>query len=353
MTDQVQDGRLNLVTGGAGFIGRHLVRLLLERGERVRVLDILRPDDVDPAVEFMQGSVTDPETVDAALAGAARLYHLAGNPNLWARPKSTFDDNNHFGTAVVMQRAARANLDRIVYTSTESILKSYKQRLGGGLIDESVQLSADDMPGPYCRSKFLAEQEAMAAARRGLPVVIVNPTLPVGPGDRLLTPPTAMILGFLRGDHPAYLDCQLNMIDVRDVAAGHVLAADKGRVGERYILGNTNLSLGALLQLIQDIAGVPVPRWRTPYWVAWCTAVVSEFLADMVTHRPPVAPLTGVRLAGTPMVFDCSKAVGELGLPQTPLRRSLVDVIEWLRAEGLAPCPVPASTRASSRLTES
>lgn len=320
----------SLVTGGAGFIGRHLVRNLLERGERVRVLDISGAG-LPHAVEYQRGSITDPAAVDRALDGMDRLYHLAADPELWRPDKAQFLAVNLGGTRTVLEAAARHDLDRIVYTSTESILRS---RRDGSVLDESKRTELSDMPGPYCKSKYLAEREALAAAERGLPIVIVNPTLPVGPGDHNLTPPTRMIVQFLRREAPAYLDFQLNMIDVRDLALGHILAAEKGRIGERYILGGENLSLSQLLTTLGELSGVDMPRVRVPYWLAWATGAVSEVAADLLTHKRPMAPFAGVRLAGTAMAFDCSKAWRDLELPHRPIRESLADAVAWLADGG-------------------
>ena len=323
----------SLVTGGGGFIGRHLVRLLLERGEHVRVLELegVALDGLD--VEAARGSICDPGVVRRALTGVHRLYHLAGNPNLWARDKGVFARVNHGGTRTVLAEAARFDLERIVFTSTESILKG--RHAIGAPIDECAAARLEDMSGPYCRSKLLAEQTAFDAARRGQPVVIVSPTMPVGPGDRNLTPPTRMVLQFLNRQLPAYFDCGLNLVDVRDVAAGHLLAAERGRIGERYILGNANLMMRDILAILEELTGVPKPRFAVPYWLALASGVASEFLADFVTHRPPAAPLTGVRLTATPMFFDSSKAVRELRLPQTPVRVTLADAVAWLVDAGL------------------
>ncbi len=321
----------SLVTGGAGFIGRHLVRMLVERGERVRVLDISGGKGLPRAVDFKRGSITDADAVDRALDGMDRLYHLAADPNLWLPDKAQFLAVNLGGTRTVLDAAERHDLERIVYTSTESILRSRRR---GGVMDESMCAALADMPGSYCKSKFLAEQEALAAAERGLPVVIVNPTLPVGPGDHNLTPPTRMIAQFLGREAPAYLDCQLNMIDVRDLALGHILAAEKGRIGERYILGGENLRMSQLLAILDEVSGVAMPKARVPYWLAWATGAVSELAADLLTHKRPMAPFAGVRLAGTAMAFDCSKAQRELGLPHRPIRESLADAVAWLAEEG-------------------
>ena len=321
----------SLVTGGGGFIGRHLVRNLMERGERVRVLDISDGAGLPRAVEFQRGSITDRDAVERALDGMDRLYHLAADPNLWLPDEAQFLAVNLEGTRNVLAAAARHDLERVVYTSTESILRG---RRGGGVMDESTCAKLTDMPGPYCKSKFLAEREALAAAERGLPIIIVNPTLPVGPGDHNLTPPTRMIVQFLRREAPAYLDCQLNMIDVRDLALGHILAAEKGRIGERYILGGENIRLSQLLAFLEEISGVDMPKVRVPYWLAWAMGAVSELSADLLTHKAPMAPFAGVRLAGTAMAFDCSKASHELDPPHRPIRESLADAVAWLAEAG-------------------
>ncbi|MDP6804835.1 MAG: NAD-dependent dehydratase, partial [Rhodospirillales bacterium] len=202
------------------------------------------------------------------------------------------------------------------------------------LADAEPGLTIENVPGPYCRSKFLAEQKALEAAKRGLPVVVVNPTLPVGPGDRFLTPPTRMLVLFLNGDTPAYLDFDFNMIDVRVAALGHILAAERGRIGERYILGGENLRLATLLDMLEELSGLPMPQFRIPYWIAFAFAGVSELVADRVTHRYPAAPVNGVRLARTPTVFDSSKAASKLGLPIHGIHQALADAIAWLADNG-------------------
>lgn len=325
--------RRSLVTGGGGFIGVHLVQQLLERGETVRVLEL--PDVPLPFdVEVVRGSVCDADTVKKALKDVDRLYHLAANPNLWAHDKNDFRRVNYEGTCTVLQEAAKSDLEVIVYTSTESILTRKAVQLDA-MVDMSVERAIHDMPGPYCRSKFLAEQAAFQAAKDGLPVVIVAPTLPIGPGDHKITPPTRMILDFMNTRTPAYLECGFNLIDVRDVAIGHILAAERGQKGGRYILGNENMTLGELLRMIEGITGLAMPRFRIPYLVALAAGALSEFLADYVTRRQPRAPLTGVRLARYPMYYDSDKAVRELGLPQNSVHQALTEEIEWLIDQGL------------------
>ena len=269
-----------------------------------------------------------------ALAGVHRVYHLAANPNLWSRRRREFEDVNVRGTEIVLEQAARVNVERIVHCSTESILKSHSHRLVAPLADAEPGLTIESVPGPYCRSKFVAEQRALEAAQRGLPVIVVNPTLPVGPGDRFLTPPTRMLVLFLNGGTPAYLDFDFNMIDVRNAALGHILAAERGRIGERYILGGENLRLANLLDTVEELSGLPMPRTRIPYWLALAFAGVAEFVADRVTHRYPTAPVSGVRLARTPSVFDSSKAARELGFPIHGVRQALADAIAWLADNG-------------------
>ena len=331
-----------LVTGGGGFIGLHLVQQLLERGETVRVLEL--PDVPLPIdVEVVRGSVCDAYAVNKALKDVDRLYHLAANPNLWAHDKADFRRVNYEGTCTVLQEAARHNLEVVVYTSTESILTGKGRH--EAVVDSAAKRLIKEMPGPYCRSKFLAEQAAFQAAVDGLPVVIVAPTLPIGPGDRRITPPTRMILDFINRPGPAYLECGFNMIDVRDVAAGHILAAEHGRHGERYILGNENITLSRFLGLIEEITGLAMPKKRIPFWVALAAGAVSEFVADCVTHCQPRAPLTGVRLARYPMYFDSDKSIKELGLPQNSIYQALSDEIEWLFEQGLIERRLPLQQR--------
>lgn len=321
-----------LITGGCGFIGRHVVSLLREKGDAVRVLDI-NPVDLGEDVEVIAGSILDEDLVAQVTKGVDRVFHLAANPNLWLPDKRDFEEINTRGTEIVLEAARKADVERFVFTSTESILKGTPSTAGKP-IDEQIALSIEDMPGPYCRSKFLAEERARAAAHEGLPVVIVNPTLPVGPGDFHLTPPTRMLLGFLAGEYPAYLNSAFNMIDVRDAAQGHLLAADHGRIGERYILGGENLPMHEILALLGELSGRPMPKRQVPYWLAYVSALVSETWADLVTKAPPTAPLTGVRLASSEMTFDCTKAVEELGLRPRPIRTSLAELIEWFSREG-------------------
>lgn len=326
-------GKTCLVTGGLGFIGQYVVQTLLERGETVRILDLAVPEQPIEGVDYVQGSITDRAVVESAIADTQWVFHLAANAGLWSAQKQTFLTVNQVGTRNIMTAAQAAGVGRVVHTSTESILKTDRAK-SPDLIDESVRLTFDDMVGAYCQGKFLAEQEAFAAAERGLPVVIVNPTIPIGPRDRNLTPPSRMILGFLNGDYPAFLNSTLNLVDARDVAMGHILAAEKGQVGERYLLGHTHLELRELLQILTKLTGLSMPQRQVPYWLALTVSRVQEFIADYITHRPPAAPLTGVRLAGSPMRFDSRKALQELGFHGRPVEESLADAIGWYAERG-------------------
>lgn len=333
-------GHRCLVTGGLGFIGQHLVTLLLERGHQVRIFDLATSERKQDRVEYITGNITDRPAVEKAMQGIDQVFHLAANAGLWSPRKQDFITINQSGTRNVMEAALEQGVERVVHCSTESILKSVRTpsgdtQSGDDKIDESVKLTLEDMAGAYCRGKFVAEQEAFAAADKGLPVVIVNPTVPIGPGDRRITPPTRMMLGFLNGTYPAYLNSTLNLIDARDVALGHVLAAEKGRPGDRYILGNANLQLGDLLAMLEDITGLPMPKRQIPYWLAFTVSTIQEFIADTITKTPPQAPLTGVKLARSPMWFDNTKAQTELGITFRPIRASLEDAIDDYRRRGL------------------
>lgn len=331
----------SLVTGGGGFVGRHVVALLAARGAPVRVLDLDPPADLPAGVEAVRGSVTDAGTVRAAMAGVDTVYNLAANPHLWARDRGVFDRVNHGGTLVVLAEAERAGVARLVHTSSLTTLIGRRTCAVEVPLDEDVTVPVEDLLGPYPRAKALAERAVLDAARRGLPAVVVLPTMPVGPGDRGLTPPTRMILDFVNGAAPAYLECTLNLIDVRHLAAAHLAAADHGRPGERYVLGNANLWMSAFLALLGEVSGVPMPRRRVPYQVALAAARAGEWAADHVTGRPPQAPVTGVRLAGRPAFFDSTRAVRELGLRQAPLRQTLRDQLLWLRDRGLVTRALP------------
>lgn len=324
----------SLVTGGAGFIGAHLVRLLLERGETVRVLD--RPGaKIDhlplDRIEFVPADIRDPHAVRKAVRDCRFVYHLAANPQLWTRRRGHFHEVNYRGTVHVLTAALEAGAERILHTSTESILTRAGQT---GPIAEDQEVPSRDVIGPYCRSKFRAERFAFHLARGGAPVIIVNPTLPIGPGDWGRSPPTQMMLDFCRGKRSAYLDADLNLIDVRDVALGMVRAMERGRTGVRYLLGSENWSIRSVFNYLAKLTGLPEPRWRVPYPVALTAAYVSELVADAITGRIPAATVTGVKLTRRTMHFDASWSLAELGVTPRPVSESIAEAVAWFKTIG-------------------
>jgi dihydroflavonol-4-reductase len=334
-----QHGRMDLVTGGSGFIGRHVVAELVRRHRPVRVFD-RRPLDGDrsdalalTSVEMIVGDILDDVALRRAMRGCRRVFHLAADPSLWHRDPQHFDQVNHEGTRTILRLCAEARIDRVVHTSTEAILTP---RHASGPITEEVEVALEDMLGPYCRSKFLAEQAAFEFAARGLPVVIASPTTPVGPGDTTVTPPTRMILDFLAGRIPAYLNGIIDVVDVRDAARGLVLAAERGIPGRRHLLAGRSVEIGTLLRRLAKLARRPPPHFRIPYAGALAFAHAEELVARL-TGRPPRAPVSGVRLARRRMVLDASWTRFWLGLRPRPLDESLRDAIRWLRDEGYAP----------------
>jgi dihydroflavonol-4-reductase len=325
---------VTVVTGGAGFIGSYLVRLLVERGEVVRVVD--RPGvklthlplariDVAPA------DIRDRNAVRSALRGAHVVYHLAANPQLWTIPRGEFHRVNYLGAVHVLSESLAAGARRVLHTSTESILT---RSLQTSLIAEDQDVPAKDVIGPYCRSKYRAEQYAFHLARGGAPVVIVNPTLPIGPGDWGRSPPTQMMLDFCRGKRSAYLDGELNLMDVRDVAAGMIAALERGRPGVRYLLGAENWSIRSVFDHLATLTGLPKPKWRVPYPVALVAAYVSEFVSDVCTHTIPAATVTGVKLTRRRMHFDARRSLAELGIVPRSASESIAEAVAWFKEVG-------------------
>lgn len=326
-----------LVTGGSGFIGTNVIRALLQRGTAVRALvressDLRNLTGLE--IELVYGDLRDRQSLDAALQGCDTLYHVAAMYALWTSRRQDIYDSNVTGTVNLMAAAEKAGMQKIVYTSSVATIGLPKDGSSG---QEATPINPTEMVSDYKRSKYLAEQEVLKCAQRGLPVVIVNPSFPVGPWDMKPTPSGQLIVNFLRGKIPAYVNTGLNVIDVEDVAIGHLLAADRGCVGERYILGHANLTLPQMFQLLEEVAGVKAPHWRIPYAVAYLAACASELMARTVTHKPPFVTLAGVRLSRKRMFFDATKAVRELGLPQTPAKEALRKATCWFRTHGYAP----------------
>jgi dihydroflavonol-4-reductase len=323
-----------LVTGGAGFVGSHLVRLLVERGETVRVLDLPTASLAQlplSRIELIRGDIRDKRAVRRAVHGCREVYHLAANPNLWVQKRGHFRQVNFLGAVNVVDAAIESGARRVLHTSTESILTRVGQT---DAITEEQQVAYQDIIGPYCRSKYLAERHALRLGRAGAPVVVVNPTLPVGPGDLGRSPPTQMMLDFCRGKRREYLDADLNLIDVRDVVEGMVRAMERGQPGRRYLLGHENVSIRTVFQVLARLTGLPEPRWRVPYPVALAAAYAGEFVADVFTHRPPAATITGVKLTRRCMHFDPARSLAELELSPRPVAETLAETVAWFGKMG-------------------
>jgi len=323
-----------LVTGATGFVGWHVARQLLERGERVRALvrDAARSAKALAelaGIETVPGDLRDEESLTSAVAGCGTVYHVAADYRLWApRPEEMYRSNVD-GTRSVLAAAQKAGVERCVYTSTVGCIGMPKGELGS----EDTPAGLEEMQGPYKRSKFLAEQVALEFASAGFPVVIVNPTAPVGDHDFRPTPTGKIVVDFLRGAMPAYLDTGLNVVYVGDVAAGHLLACERGRVGERYILGGENLTLQQIFGRLEEVTGKPAPKVRIPYAVAYAAGVASTGWASL-TGQEPRAPLDGVRMARKKMWVRNDKAARELGYSARPAVEALKRAAEWFQANG-------------------
>jgi dihydroflavonol-4-reductase len=317
-----------LVTGGSGFIGQHLVATLVASGRQTRVLDLRPPGHAVANAQYIKGSILDRELVDKALDSVDEVYHLAGLPGMWVARKDDFHAVNCRGTEVVIAAARKRGIARLLHCSTESIL--FRSSPAGGAGVEDTLLTADDMPGPYTRSKLLAERLAMEAAASGFPVIIGSPTMPIGPHDHNLTPPTAMLQRFLGKRFQFYLDFVVNLVDVRDVAAGLVLAMERGKVGQRYILGGESIPLKKLLQCIATISGRDSLRVPVPGRLAETTAAIMEFMADHVTRTPPSATAEAVRIALRSTALSTERAQRELGYTPRPIEPALRETIAYL-----------------------
>jgi dihydroflavonol-4-reductase len=324
---------ISLVTGASGFIGSHLVRMLASRGELVRVL--ARPgsrveilDGLD--VERITGDLRDSSSLKSSLQAVQRVFHLAADYRLWSRNPREIYQSNVDGTRNLLWAARRAGVERLVYTSTVGTIAVPGH---SALPNEETIARLDQMIGHYKRSKFLAEQEMMQAAREGFPVVVVNPTTPVGPGDWKPTPTGRIIVDFLNGRTPVYLDSGLNVVAVEDVAEGHWLAAERGRAGERYLLGGDNMTLLEIFTILARFSERRVPRWRIPYALA-LAAAYADAAISRVTGREPRIPLEGVRMARHMMFVDCSKAIRELGFHPGPAKVALERAAQWYMDNG-------------------
>jgi dihydroflavonol-4-reductase len=316
-----------LVTGASGFLGWHVARLLTERGYRVRALvrPASRVHDLD--VESVTGDLRDPDSLARAAAGCGLVFHVAADYRLWARNPAELYQSNVEGTRNLLAVARNAGVERVVYTSTVGCIGIPH----GGIGDENRPVSLGDMAGDYKRSKFLAEQAALEYARTGLPVVIVNPTAPIGDHDVKPTPTGQIVVDFLNGDLPAFIDTGLNVVDVRDTALGHLLACEKGRSGERYILGGENLTLAQILQMLARLTGRKAPTLKLPYAAAYLAGITSTAWAGF-SGRPPRVPMDAVRMARKKMWVSHEKASRELGFAPGPAAAALGRAVQWFQA---------------------
>jgi len=319
-----------LVTGATGFVGGAVARALVHRGIEVRVIARAGADLQNLqglTVERVEGDLRDQNSLRHALTGCRQLYHIAAHYALWAKNPSIFYDVNVTGTKTLLEAARDVGTERIVYCSTIGAIGIPPE---GGLGTEETPVVFEQMAGHYKRSKYLAEQEVLKLARAGLPVVIVNPSAPVGIGDVKPTPTGQVIVDFMKGRMPAYIETGMNIVDVDDVAIGHVLAMEKGRIGERYILGSANLMLREVFEILSRLTGINAPSIKLPRLAILPLAYLNLWMANITGH-PPRIPLEGVKMAKYKMHYDCSKAIRELGIPQTPPEVALEKAVRWFR----------------------
>ncbi len=322
-----------LVTGATGFIGGNLARALKARGYSVRAM--VR-DQSDAAaleglgIEEAPGDLRDRESVARALKGCDALFHCAAVYAFWTPDPREVYRVNAEAVRTVFEEALKAGVKKAVHTSTVSTIGIPKSGLG----TEETAVSPKDLVGHYKRSKYRGEQEAMGAAAKGLPVVVVNPTAPVGPWDVKPTPTGGIVLDFLRGRIPAYINTGMNLVDVEDVAMGHILALEKGRPGQRYILGNRNMTLKEIFKTLEGITGRKAPRLRAPLNMLIALAMIDHLIEGKLLRRRPRMPLEGLRVARKPMYVSSAKAVRELGLPQNPVEAALEKAVNWFRGRG-------------------
>jgi dihydroflavonol-4-reductase len=323
------------VTGATGFLGASIVRELLNDGSEVRVLarpgsDRRNLEGLD--IEIWEGDLSDRGSLIKGLAGCQTLFHAAADYRLWTRSPAAMYDVNVGGTRTILSAALSVGLEKVVYTSSVGTLGNPGDGTPG---NEKTPVEFSQMVGDYKKSKFLAERAAEAFLEKGLPLVIVNPSTPVGPLDIKPTPTGKIIVDFLNRKMPAYLDTGLNLFDVATCARGHILAAQKGRIGEKYILGNENMTLAQIFDLLSGITGLRAPRVKLPYYPILMAAYANQALSAL-TGREPLIPLAGVQMAAKFMYFDPGKAVAELGLPLTPVQASLERAVAWFRSHDYA-----------------
>jgi dihydroflavonol-4-reductase len=319
-----------LVTGAAGFLGSHIARQLVARGEDVRVL--LRPSSQNRAIadlplEYVTGDLRDPASLDRAMKNVRRVFHAAADYRLWARRSREIYDSNVGGTKNALAAAKRAGVEKFIYTSTVATIAVDRPELP----NESTDARLEEMVGHYKRSKWMAEREALNAAKDGLPVIVAMPTTPVGPWDWKPTPTGKIILDFLNGKMPGYVETGLNFVGVEECAAGHLLVADKGQVGERYLLGGENLTLKRMLDTLAKITGLPAPTLKIPHGLALGVAYANTVFSRMIGRAPGIT-IEGVKIAQHMMFVDCTRSQRELGFKAGPVTAALERAVRWYEA---------------------
>ena len=322
-----------LVTGGTGFIGGNVARALHARDYEVRALIRQSSSTLtleNTGIETVLGDIRDRESVASAIKGCQAVVHAAALYTFWTPEPRLMYEINEAGTRIILEEALKAGVQRCVYTSTVSTVGIPK----GGVGNEEFEPAPKDMISHYKKSKYKAEKVALDMARNGLPVVVVNPTAPIGPWDVKPTPTGGIVVDFLRGRMPAYISTGMNVVDVEDVAVGHILAMEKGRPGQRYLLGNRNMTLKELLTGLGRITGQRAPWLRVPLWLAIGAGYIDRFIEGGLLGKRPIIPLDGLRVSKKPMYVSCEKSVRELGLPQSPVEGALEKAVTWFREYG-------------------
>jgi dihydroflavonol-4-reductase len=327
---------LAFVTGATGFVGSHVARALAEQGADLRLLvrGNSNPRNIqDLKADLVTGDLREPASLEKAVAGCDAVFHVAADYRLWVRDPEEMYRANVEGTRAILEAARKNSVSRVVYTSSVATMGFSSD---GRSADEDSLVSLDNMIGPYKRSKFMAEQVAVEAARAGQNIVIVNPTTPIGERDIKPTPTGRIVVDFLKKKFPAYVDTGLNLVDVQVCAQGHIAAFEKGRSGERYILGGENLTLKQILDKMAVITGLPSPSIRVPYFVALATGVLDEIITGRIRGREPRATIDAVRMGRKKMFVTSGKAERELGWKSLPVNAALSRAVEWFRANGYA-----------------
>jgi dihydroflavonol-4-reductase len=321
-----------LVTGAAGFLGSHVTRQLVARGESVRVL--MRPSSNNRAIsdlplEYVTGDLRDPASLERAMKDVKRVFHVAADYRLWAKNSQDIYDSNVGGTKNLLVAAQVAGVEQLIYTSTVATIAVDRPELP----NETTDAKLEEMIGHYKRSKWMAEQEVLQVARAGLPAIVAMPTTPVGPWDWKPTPTGKIILDFLNGKMPGYVETGLNFVGVEECAAGHLLVSERGKIGERYLLGAENLTLKGLLDVLAEITGLRAPSMKIPHGVALGVAYVESAFSRLIGKEPQI-PVEGVKIAQHKMFVDCSRAQRELGFKAGPVAAALERAVRWYQANG-------------------